>query len=130
MKAINIFIFLILAVFSSQLLAYGSSSSSKKKCKKPTFTDALPVHLAIVPQESNISFHTSAATLPHSIRVIANKIPVEIDVKKSNNGFVVSGKLPSSIKRKYVRIDFSGTTTNSCQGTDGWLLEMEQKNAD
>ncbi len=127
MKAINILVFLILAIFSSQLLAYGGSSSSKKKCKKPTFTNVSPEHLATVPHESNISFHTSAATLPHSIRVIANKIPVEIDVKKTNDGFVVSGKLPDAIKRKYVRIDFSGTTTNSCQGTDGWLLEIEQK---
>jgi len=129
MKTINVLIIFMLLVFSTHLMAYGGSSSSKKKCKKPTLSEVMPAHLSIVPPTSSFSFHTSTATLLHSIRVTANKTPVEVDIKKVANGFVVSGKLPSTLKRKYVRLDFTGTTSNSCQGVDGWLIEIAQENA-
>ena len=115
----------ILITFSQLALAYGSTTSSKKTCKKPTLTQITPAHLAAVTLEAKFSFQTSAKTLPHSIKVIANKIPVEVNIEKTAQGFNISGKLPASIKKKYVRVDFDATTTNNCHGIDGWLLKIE-----
>jgi hypothetical protein len=129
MKTIHPFILVLLIAFSTNVLAYGSGSSSKKACAKPTLTDAIPAHLATTTAESIFSFFTSSSTLPHSIKVLANKIPVEVSIEKDKRGYLagyrVSGKLPAAINKKYVRIDFIATTRNSCQGVDGWLLKIE-----
>ena len=127
MKLFKLLIFFMFIVFSANAWAYGSttSTSSKKACKKPTLTHITPAHLATVQPEAKFSFQTSARTLPHSIKVFANKIPIEANIKATNSGFTVSSALPAAIKKKYVRIDFDATTTNSCQGVDGWLLKVE-----
>ena len=126
MNTIKLSIIFFLVVFSTNSLAYGSTSSSKKACKKPTLTQITPTHLSAVSAEAGFSFQTSKLTLPHSIRVTANKIPVEVNIQETKAGLNVSGKLPTSIKKKYVRIDVDATTSSSCQGIDGWLLKIEK----
>ncbi|ORU93530.1 MAG: hypothetical protein A6F70_05870 [Cycloclasticus sp. symbiont of Bathymodiolus heckerae] len=130
MNITKLLIAFILVSFSASALAYGSKSSSKKACIKPTLTNATPAHLATAPAESKFSFFTSSATLLHSIKVQANKIPVDVTIEESKQGYLtgykISGHLPAEIKKKYVRIDFTATTTNSCQGVGGWLLKIEQ----
>jgi hypothetical protein len=64
-------------------------------------------------------------TLPHTIKVFANKTPIEVSIKETNSGFTVSSALPENIKKKYVRVDFTATTTNNCKGIDGWLFKIE-----
>ncbi len=48
MKLNKLTVVFIFSIFSSNALAYGSSSSSKKACKKPKFTQFTPAHLAVV----------------------------------------------------------------------------------
>jgi len=125
MNTIKLSVIFFLVVFSTHSLAYGGSSSSKKACKKPTLTAITPAHLSAVSADAEFSFQTSNLTLAHSIRVTANKVPVEVNIQETKNGLIVSGKLPASIKKKYVRIDVDANTTSNCQGVDGWLLKIE-----
>lgn len=59
---------IILTIFSTNLFAYGSSSSSKKRVK-PKFTQFTPPHLTAVAAQSEFSFQTSVLTNPDSIEV-------------------------------------------------------------
>ena len=115
----------VLTVFSSNLLAYGSSSSSKKACTKPKFTQFTPPHLAVVAAQSEFSFQASMLTNPDTIKVSVKKIPVEITINKANNAYSVSGKLPESLTGTYARIKIDANGTNNCKGSDGWLLNIE-----
>ncbi|GAW86123.1 conserved hypothetical protein [Bathymodiolus platifrons methanotrophic gill symbiont] len=115
----------ILTVFSSNLLAYGSSSSSKKACTKPKFTQFTPPHLAVVAVQSEFSFQASMLTNPDTIKVSVKKIPVEVTINKENNAYSVSGKLPESLTGTYARIKIDANGTNNCKGSDGWLLNIE-----
>ena len=125
MNAIKLIIIFTLILFSNLALAYGSTTSSKKACKKPTLTKIMPAHLSAVAPEAKFSFHTSIKTQSQSIKVLANKIPVEVSIKETADGFNVSGQLPASIKKKYVRVNVEAITTSRCHGIDGWLLKIE-----
>ncbi|HIF17837.1 MAG TPA: hypothetical protein EYG50_03320 [Cycloclasticus sp.] len=125
MYPLHLLMALMLTVLSTHALAYGSTSSSKKACSKPTLTNITPVALTTVAPQSEFSFQTSSSTVSNSIQVVANKLPVEITIREINKGYVVTGKLPATIKKKYVRIDVSAITTNRCNGVDGWLLKMK-----
>ncbi|MEO1888282.1 MAG: hypothetical protein ABGX33_00030 [Cycloclasticus sp.] len=116
-----------LTLFSAHATAYGSTSSSKKACSKPTLTNITPAALTEVLPESQFSFQTSSSTLSSSIQVVANKLPVEITISEMGNGYIVTGKLPSAIKKKYVRVDVSASTINRCNGVDGWLFKLKNK---
>ena len=87
----KLMIVFVLTVFSSNLLAYGSSSSSKKACKKPKFTQFKPPHLDVVAPQSEFSFQASMLTNPDSIKVSVKKLPVEVTINKVNNAYSVSG---------------------------------------
>jgi len=126
MNTIKLITVLILTVFSSNLLAYGSSSSSKKACNKPKFTQFTPPHLAVVAAQSEFSFQTSASTNPDSIEVSVKNQPVEITIDKVNNAYSVTGKLPASLKGTFARVQIEAKGTNNCKGSDGWLLNIEE----
>ena len=125
----NIFKFIsivILTVFSTNLLAYGSSSSSKKACKQPKFTQFTPPNLEPVAAQSEFSFQTSTLTNPDSIKVSVKKHPVDVTINKVNNAYSVSGKLPASLKGTFARVQIDAKGTNNCKGSDGWLLKIEE----
>ncbi len=118
---INVF---ILSAFSSQVLAYGSSSS-KKACSKPAFTQFTPAHLTNVKPQSDFSFLASSSTNPETIVVNVKKQPVDIVVNKINKGYSVTATLPASLQGTFARVDIKATGTNKCAGSDGWLLKIE-----
>jgi len=124
MNIFKLMIVFILAVYSTNLLAYGSSSS-KKACAKPKFTQFTPVHLSVVSAQSEFSFLASSLTSPASIKVSVKKQPVEVKINKMNNGYSVTGKLPATLQNTYARIDIKATGTNKCKANDGWLLKIE-----
>ncbi len=124
MNIIKLITVFILAVFSSNLLAYGSSSS-KKACKKPKFTQFAPAHLAVVSAQSEFSFQASMLTNPDSIQVTVKKQPVEVSINKINNAYSVSGKLPASLQGTFARVEINAQGTNNCKGQGGWLLNIE-----
>ena len=115
----------MLMFFSSNLLAYGSSSSSKKACKKPEMSQFTPAHLAVVAPQSEFSFKASALTNPESIQVDVKKQAVEVIIKQQGNAYLITGTLPAELQDTYARVNINATGTNGCKGSDGWLLKIE-----
>lgn len=115
----------MLTVFSTSLWAYGSSSSSKKACKKPDLSQFTPAHLAIVAPQSEFSFKASVLTNPDSIQVNVKKQAVQVTVKQEGNAYLITGTLPAELQDTYARVNISATGTNGCKGSDGWLLKIE-----
>jgi len=122
---LKLVITLILVVLSTHALAYGNSSSSKKACNKPTLTQIQPPPFSVMASQATFSFQTSNATDPDSIKVVANKFSINVDIKKLNSGYFISAALPASIQKKYVRVDVNASTTSRCSGVNGWLFKME-----
>jgi len=127
MKITKLCVCFFLVAFNTNVSAYGSSSSSKKACKKPEFTRFTPVHLSEVAPESEFSFVASALTNPESIVVTIKKQPVDVTINKLNNGYSVNGKLPIALKGTYARVDINAKGTNNCKSNDGWLLKIAGK---
>lgn len=115
---------LILSIFSSVVLAYGSSSSSKKACTKPRFTQFTPAPSTVVQPKSEFSLLASASTNPKTIKVNIKKLPVDVVIDKVNKGYSVKGTLPESLKGTFARVNIRATGTNKCKVSDGWLLQI------
>lgn len=116
-----------LVAFANNAAAYGSSSSSKKACKKPKFSQFTPANLSEVPPQSEFSFVASSATLPDSIQVTIKNEPVDITISKKNSGYAITGKLPASLTGSHARINIQAKGPKSCKGKDGWLLKIVNK---
>ncbi|NOQ36143.1 MAG: hypothetical protein GQ569_09650 [Methylococcaceae bacterium] len=123
-KLQQIIILLFFITFTNQVAAYGTSSS-KKACKKPTFSEFSPPKLTEVKPQSEFSFIASSTTDPKSIKVTVKEQSVVIKVSEKGNKYLVTGKLPSEIKGSHARVKIEATGTNRCKGDDGWLLKME-----
>ncbi|MBT3813193.1 MAG: hypothetical protein HOE45_03125 [Gammaproteobacteria bacterium] len=126
MKNFKFVSLIILTIFSTNLYAYGSSSSSKKACKKPKFTQFTPPHLTAVAAQSEFSFQASMLTNPDSIEVSVKKQPVEVTISKVNNAYTVSGRLPKTLTGTFARVKIDAKGINNCKGSDGWLLKIEE----
>ncbi len=125
MNVSKVIIVFILTAFSATTWAYGSSSSSKKACNKPNFTQFTPAHLEVVQPQSTFSFVVSASVNPETIKVSVKKIAVDITINNINNSYEVSGILPESLINTYARVVIKAIGTNNCKGDAGWLLKIE-----
>jgi hypothetical protein len=123
MKFIPIMIVIGLSVLTQNVNAYGSSSS-KKACKKPDFSQFNPPHLAKVLPQSEFSLQVSGKTSPESIKVTVKKEPVDIEINQQSSKFIVTGKLPASLKNTHARINVTAKGTNRCKGSSGWLVNI------
>jgi hypothetical protein len=56
------------------------------------------------------------------VKIKEEKVPVKVTT--INNGFLVKGKLPPSVKGSYIRLDIFAKGPNDCDKTDGWLLKV------
>ena len=126
MKLLKITTIIILTIFSTNILAYGSSGGGKKTCKKPELSKFTPPHMAEVEAQSEFSFFASAKTSPESIEVTVKNQPVEVIIDKSNNGFLITGKLPDSLRGTFARIKIKGKGLNNCKTEEGWLLNIKE----
>ncbi len=124
MNAIRWLMFFIFASLSASVFAYGSSSSSKS-CTKPKFSEFSPAHLTAVAPGSEFSFLASSLTDPKTLEVSVKKQAVEVGIKKTGKGYIVTGKLPASLENTHARISIKAAGTNRCKGSDGWLLKIE-----
>lgn len=124
MNIYKVLIVFILTIFSTNVFAYGSSSS-KKACTQPKFNQFTPPHLSVVAAQSEFSFLASSLTDPASIEVSIKKQPVKVTINKINSGYSVTGKLPVSLQSTYARVNIKATGTNKCKGEDGWLLKIQ-----
>lgn len=126
MKLSNIILLLVLTATTNHAWAYGgSSSSSKKACAKPKFTEFSPANNAQVNAGADFSFLASANTNPDSIAVTVKGLAVTVTVTPQNQGFLVVGKLPASVTADFARINITADGHNDCKGSDGWLLKVE-----
>ena len=114
---------LMLMVATSNVWAYGSSSS-KKACNKPTFSEFTPANNAEVTAKSDFSFTASGNTNPESIIVTVKNQPVAVTVTPKKQGFQVAGTLPDTLKGSFDRISITADGPNQCKGSDGWLVKI------
>jgi len=114
---------LMLMVATSNVWAYGSSSS-KKACNKPTFSEFTPANNAEVKAKSAFSFTASGNTNPESIIVTVKNQPVAVTVTPKNQGFQIAGTLPDTLKGSFARISITADGPNQCKGSDGWLVKI------
>lgn len=124
MKSYNPLWILMLIVATSNVWAYGSSSSSKKACNKPKFSAFVPANNAEVTAKSAFSFSASANTNPESIIVTVKDQPVAVTVTPKNQGFQIAGTLPDTLKGNFARISITADGPNQCKGSDGWLVKI------
>ncbi len=123
MKSYNPLWILMLMVATSNVWAYGSSSS-KKACNKPTFSEFTPANNAEVTAKSAFSFTASGNTNPESIIVTVKNQPVAVTVTPKKQGFQVAGTLPDTLKGSFARISITADGPNQCKGSDGWLVKI------
>jgi hypothetical protein len=128
MKSHKLFWILVLTIVSSNIWAYGgsSSSSSKKACTKPRFTEFVPADKAEVTAQSAFSFTASPSTHPESIKVTVKEQPVEVKITPKTQGFQVNGTLPDKLKGTYARINIAADGPNKCKGSGGWLVKIAE----
>ena len=115
---------LTLIIATSNAWAYGSSSSTKKACNKPKFSEFMPANNAEVAAKSAFSFVASANTNPESIMVTVKNQPVTVTVTPKNQGFQVTGKLPDTLTGTVARISIAADGPSQCKGSDGWLVKI------
>ena len=115
---------LMLMIAASNVWAYGSSSSNKKACNKPKFSEFTPVNNAQIAAKSAFSFLTSSNTNPESIIVTIKDQPIAVTITPKNQGFQVSGTLPDTIKGSFARINITADGPNQCKGNTGWLVKI------
>jgi len=121
---LNFYVFFILLLVSSNLWAYGSSSSSKA-CTKPEFSQFIPAENSTIAAGSSFSFFASANTYPTTIKVTVKGLPVELNITpKDAAGFQVKGTLPKSLHDDFARIMISAEGQKNCKGDGGWLLNI------
>ena len=124
MKAYNTLWILTLMVVTSNVWAYGSSSSSKTACDKPKFSEFSPINNAQVAAKSAFSFIASANTNPDSIIVTVKNQPIDVTITPKNQNFLVAGTLPDTLKGDFARINIAADGPNQCKGSDGWLVKI------
>jgi hypothetical protein len=124
MKSYNSLWILMLIIATSNVWAYGSSSSSKKACNKPKFSEFVPANNADIAAKSAFSFVASANTNPESIIVTIKDQPIAVTVTPKNQGFQVTGMLPDTLTGNFARIGITAYGPNKCKGSDGWLVKV------
>jgi len=125
MKSYKSLWILVSIIATSNAWAYGSSSSSKKACNKPKFSEFIPTNNAEIAAKSAFSFVASANTNPESIIVTIKDQPVAVTVTPKNQSFLVTGTLPDTIiKGNFARINITADGSNQCKGSDGWLVKI------
>ena len=121
---LNFCCFFILSLVSSNLWAYGSSSSSKS-CTKPEFSQFSPAENSSIAAGSAFSFLASANTYPTTIKVTVKGLPVELNITpKEAVGFEVKGTLPKSLQADFARITINAEAQKNCKGEGGWLVNI------
>ncbi len=127
---VKVMVVLMLTSFSMNVMAYGGGARATTKCKKPRFSEMAPPKSTVVEPGAEFSFIASRDTKPKSIkvRIKGQEVPLATENKKIG-GIQVSGNLPADIKQGFVRVAVSAETNRSCEGSDGWLLKIEDSAA-
>jgi hypothetical protein len=90
---------------------------------KPTPFSAEKNNVEVAPK-SEFSFLASKTTNWPSITVKIKEEKVPVTVTTITNGYLVKGKLPASVKGRYIRLEIFAKGPNNCDKADGWLLKV------
>ena len=116
-----------------QAWAYDASpniSSGYDACTDVIFSAYTPAPFSqdknnvVVAPKSDFSFLASNTANPQRIMVKIKDENVPVTVTTINNGFLVKGKLPASVKGSFIRVDIYAKGPNDCDKADGWLLKV------
>ncbi|MDH5640939.1 MAG: hypothetical protein OEY28_06560 [Nitrospira sp.] len=77
-----------------------------------------------VPPNSEFSFLISKEAAPNSVKVTIKGESVPVTVHPQLNGALIKGKLPPSVKGKYIRVEIAAKGPSGCDRLDGWLLKV------
>lgn len=106
--------------------AHGGSSSSAT-CEKPHLSKFLPVNLALVAPNSELSFRVSNIANPEKISVTVKNIPVEIVAEFKDPFYAITAKLPESLRNTVARINITvGGKNAHCEAENGWLVNITE----
>jgi hypothetical protein len=99
-------------------------SGASDICTKVKFSEFTPPHNSEVPAKSAFSFFATEATHPKTFKVTVKGLSVPVTVTPKPQGYLVSGKLPDSVKGTFARINITAKGLNQCDASDGWLIKI------
>ncbi|MBM4207557.1 MAG: hypothetical protein FJ190_05890 [Gammaproteobacteria bacterium] len=106
--------------------ARGADKGSAQ-CVRPTLSKMQPAHLATVAPGSAFSFVLSNADDPEQVFVQVKREPVEIAMEFKDPFYIVSGKIPATLKNTAARIDVKiDSKIPSCRAEEGWLVKISE----
>ncbi len=129
MKLQNILLIATVLVIPANVWAYGDNSGSGSGtgiCKKVNFSEFSPVNNSEVPPHSAFSFYASESTFPNSIKVTIKGQSIPVTVVQKQNGYMVSGNLPDTLKGAYAKISIEARGIAQCEVSDGWLIKVTE----
>ncbi len=114
-----------------QAWAYDASPNgggSYDPCTAVTFSAFTPTPFSAdknnvaIPPKSDFSFLATKSMTGVTVKIKDEVVPVTMT--SINNGILVKGKIPATIKGSYIRVDIYAKGPNQCDKADGWLLKV------
>ena len=108
----------------------GPATNVTDPCIKVNFSNFTPppfsreTNNTEVPPKSYFSFLVTGEVKANSVKVSIKGEAVPVTLKPQQNGTLVSGNLPDSIKGKYIRVEISAKGPAQCDKLGGWLLKV------
>ncbi|WP_394751892.1 hypothetical protein [Crenothrix sp.] len=132
---------LIVLSFSTSLLTYidvnaaqhhgghrgASRGAASGNCSRPQFEKFLPPNMATVAPGSEFSFRATNIEKPEQLEVTAKKLPVTVNLEFKDPYYVVTGKLPDSLRNTVARINVKlNAKISACEAETGWLVKISE----
>ncbi len=96
-------------------------------CSKPKLEKFLPPNMAEVAPGSEFSFVVFNIDKPEQLAVTAKKLPVDIAAEFKDPFYLVTGKLPDSLRNTVARINIKvNAKSNNCEAESGWLVKIAE----
>ena len=108
----------------------GPATNVTDPCIKVSFSNFTPppfsreTNNTEVAPKSDFSFLVTGEAKTNSVKVMIKGEAVPVTSKPQQNGTLVSGKLPDSIKGMYIRVEISAKGPSQCDKLGGWLLKV------
>jgi hypothetical protein len=103
------------------------SGMGSATCVRPTLSKMQPAHLATVAPGAAFSFVLSNIDDPTQVSVAIKKQPVAVTTEFKDPYYVVSGRIPASLKNTAARVDVKvDSKVVSCRAEEGWLVKISE----
>lgn len=104
----------------------GSRAAGGGNCLKPKLEKFLPPNMASVAPGTEFSF-VAFLEKPEQLEVTAKKLPVEVNAEFKDPFYVITGKLPDSLRNTVARINIKvNAKSNACETENGWLVKITE----